>query len=110
MHMLPGCCRSYISASGSFISTAHVRSVLDDPSGKDSHGGGVWHTNHSDIDRGLWSVHDTARLGPGAIRLGLCIDQVPHDDRVKLLADRICDPTAEPLLTKKATVAVPRKG
>jgi H+-transporting ATPase len=32
------------------------------------------------------------------------------NDRVKLLAYRILDPAAEPLLTKKATVAVPRKG
>ena len=31
------------------------------------------------LDRGLWAVHDAARLGLGAVRLGLCAGLVPRE-------------------------------
>ena len=32
-----------------------------------------------DADRGLWAVHDAARLGLGGVRLGLCAGLVPRE-------------------------------
>ena len=35
------------------------------------------HANRGDVDRGVWAVHDAARLGMGAVCLGLCAGVVP---------------------------------
>jgi H+-transporting ATPase len=35
------------------------------------------HTNCGDVDRGLWSVYDTPRLGMGAVCVELCAGMVP---------------------------------
>ena len=56
---------------------AHARPILVDTSRADPMGGGGRHANRGDVDRGLWRVHDAARLGLGDVRLGLCAGVVP---------------------------------
>ena len=51
---------------------AHPRPVLVDTPGADSVDCGARHANAGDPDRGLWRVHDAARLGLGTVRVGLC--------------------------------------
>ena len=51
---------------------AHARPVLVHTPGADFVDRGARHANRGDADRGLWAVHDAARLGLGAVRLGLC--------------------------------------
>src|SRR5580704_448725 len=40
---------------------------------------GAGHADGGDPDRGLWAVHDAARLGLGAVRLGLRPGLVPRE-------------------------------
>ncbi len=42
-------------------------------------GGGARHADRGDADRGLWPVHGAARLGLGAVRLGLRAGVVPRE-------------------------------
>ena len=58
---------------------AHARPVLVHTPRADSMDGGARHANRGDADRGLWAVHDAARLGLGAVRLGLCAGVVPRE-------------------------------
>ena len=63
-------------ASDDFLDT-HTRPLLVSSSGADFMGGCPRHPNRSDVDSGLWDVHDAPRLGLGIICLGLCISVVP---------------------------------
>ena len=56
---------------------AHARPVLVHTPRADFMGGRARHANRGDVDRGLWAVYDTPRLGLGAVRLGLCAGLVP---------------------------------
>ena len=56
------------------------------------YGGRARRANRCDFDRGLWVVYDTARLGLGWFRVGLCVAMFLVNDRVKLLAYQIFDP------------------
>ena len=58
---------------------AHARPVLVDTPGADFMGGGARHADGGDPDCGVWGVHDAARLGLGAVRLGLCSGVVPRE-------------------------------
>ena len=59
---------------------AHARPVLVHMPRADSMGGRARHANRGDADRGLWvRAHDAARLGLGAVRLGLCSGLVPRE-------------------------------
>ena len=57
---------------------AHARTILVDTPRADSMGGGARHANRCDVDRCLWTVHDSPRLGMGAVRLGLRPGLVPR--------------------------------
>jgi len=50
---------------------ANTRSILVHTPRADSMDSGAWHTDHSNIDRGLWAIHGAARLEVGGVRLGL---------------------------------------
>ena len=56
-----------------------VAKMLPIPRRADLVGSRARHANRGDADRGLWCVHDAARLGMGAIRLGLCAAVVPRE-------------------------------
>ena len=58
---------------------AHARPVLVDTPRADFMDGGARHADGGDADCGLWAVHDAARLGLGAVRLGLCAGVVPRE-------------------------------
>ena len=58
---------------------AHARSVLVHPPGTDFMDGSPRHANRGDVDRGLWAVYDTSRLGLGFVCLGLCAGVVPRE-------------------------------
>ena len=60
------------------------------------------HANRGDVDSGLWGVYDTPRLELGAVAWFLV------NDRVKLLAYRVFDPTAAPVLPKKPPDLTPQ--
>ena len=87
---------------------AHARPVLVHTPRADSMDGGARHASGGDSDCGLWAVYDAPRLGLGSVRLGLCLAWVLVNDRVKLLAYRIFDPTKPPLLAKKPLDLTPR--
>ena len=57
---------------------AHARPVLVHPPRAGSMGSGARHAGGGNSDRGLWAVHDAARLGLGSVRLGLCSGLVPR--------------------------------
>ena len=46
---------------------------------KDFMDGRARHANRGDVDRGLWVVYDTPRLGLGRVRVGLCLALVPFE-------------------------------
>jgi H+-transporting ATPase len=56
---------------------AHPRPVLVDTAGADPVGRGARHADCSDSDRGLWRVHDSARLGLDGLCVGLRSGVVP---------------------------------
>jgi H+-transporting ATPase len=61
------------------FSDAHPRSFLVHTSRRNLAGGGGRHPDIGDPDRGLRAVHDAARLGLGAVRLGLRPGLVPRE-------------------------------
>ncbi len=58
---------------------AHTRPLLVHPSGTDTDAGRVRYANRGDADRGFRLVHDSPRLGLGAVCLGLCAGVVPRE-------------------------------
>ena len=81
---------------------AHARPLLVHTPRADTVDRRIWHAGRGDSDRGLWVVHDPTWLGLGRVRLGLCAAWFLVNDRVKLLAYRVFDPTSAPLLAKEA--------
>jgi len=71
-------------------------------------GGRARHANRGDVDSGLWALYDAPRLAVGTVRLGYALAWFLLNDRVKLLAYRIFDPTKAPLLAKKSLDLTPR--
>lgn len=59
------------------IFLTRTRSVLVHTPGKNFMVGSTRYANRCDTDSGLWVIYDTAWLGMGSIRLGLCIGLVP---------------------------------
>ena len=68
-----------VAGTSDDLPDAHARPVLVHTPRADSMGGRARHANRGDVDRGLWAVHDTPRLGLGAVRLGLCSGVVPRE-------------------------------
>ena len=87
---------------------AHARPVLVYTSRANFMGGRSWHATGGDADRGVWGVYDTTRLGLDAVYVGgYALVWFLVNDRVKLLAYRVFDPTAELLLAKQHTDVTP---
>ncbi len=59
--------------------TRSARTVLVHTSREDLVDRGARHANRGDVDRGVRAVYDTARLGLGRIRVGLCPAVVPFE-------------------------------
>ena len=84
---------------GPFWSIRPAKSLLDR---------GARNADLRDSDCSLWIVHDAPGVGMGGFRLGLRLAWALLNDRVKLLAYRIFDPTQAPLLAKNAVDLKPR--
>ena len=70
----------------------HPRPVLVDTPSADFTGRGAWHASACDPDRGVWRVHDAARLGGWTLFVwGHAVTWFLVNDCVKLLAYRIFD-------------------
>ncbi|MEH1870014.1 hypothetical protein [Nostoc sp.] len=39
----------------------------------------TWYTSRGDVNRGIWAIYDTSRLGLGTVRLGLCAGVVRRE-------------------------------
>ena len=58
---------------------ADARPILVDTTGADPLDGGAWYSDGRDLDRRVWAVHGAARLGMGALRVGLCARLGPRE-------------------------------
>ncbi len=57
-----------------YLSDTHPWPILVDPPGTDFMDSRTGHTNHSDVDRGLWNPYATSRLEIGRVCMGVCVD------------------------------------
>jgi len=88
------------------FSDAYARPILVYTPRANIMGGRARYANRGDFVCGLWGVHDPLGwAGPRSFGATPCV--VPMNDRVKLLAYRVFDPTAAPLLVKKQVDAKP---
>ena len=84
---------------------AHARPVLVHSPRADSMGSRARHANRGDADCGLWAVlMEPLGWGWALFVWGYALAWFLVNDRVKLLAYRIFDPTKAPLLARKAQI------
>jgi len=80
---------------------AHARPLLVHTPGTDSVGCSGGHASHRHADCGVWFVYDPSRVALAGFVWVYAVAWFLINDRVKLLAYRIFDPTKAPLLAKK---------
>jgi H+-transporting ATPase len=89
------------SGASANLPDAHARPFLVHTPRAGSIDGGARHANRGDVDRGVWRVHDALGWGWALFVWGYALAWFLVNDRVKLLAYRICDAIEAAALAKR---------